>query len=127
MLKFLANLSILVGILSYSAVTMAEERVEDPMMEEVLVGEPLETIPFATAEDLDVEWDTFRRSLVPPLDHLTMDTKAYCDEKAGITEAYSAGRDPSWGEWQRFDRCQRSINRQQGIGVYKRFGLRYHN
>ena len=71
---------------------------------------PIETVPY-TEEPPSVDY------LIPEVGNRElMDTKQYCDERVGISEAYANGGEPSEWMYRRFDWCQQSLNRQQGIG-----------
>ncbi len=116
MKRFLLASAVLVGLfLPYSAAVMPE--VEDVISLtdielSVDTSTAIETVPFVPQEQRNPEPDW----LIP---HIAgrdiMPTKEYCDERAGISRAYQDGREPTHGQYLRFDWCQQSLNRQQGI------------
>jgi hypothetical protein len=104
----------LIGCLVFlTLIVVHGARADDMFQDSDLVGDPIPVVPFEGEKQ--EEW----RTLIPPTEHLTVDTKAHCDKKAGITAAYERGENPTWAQWQRFDGCQVWINHQQGIGSYR--------
>lgn len=117
MKRFLLGLAVLVALLPASSGLGVEEEVLSPHSLDYLLS-PTTSTPIQTEEfqpePKDPSW------LIPEVGNRDlMDTKSYCDERVGITETYQAGKEPSGWQWRRFDWCQVSVNRQQGIGSYR--------
>lgn len=116
MKRFLLTSAVLVGLLVPGSAANMPEEVDVIYLPDMELSEEtstaIETVPFVPQEDTPPI-----PTVVPP--HIVgsdfMLTKEYCDERAGITRAYQSGREPTHAQYLRFDWCQESLNRQQGI------------